>query len=165
MPEDVSGEALWRRTRITVPVPQPAAGAGWTFVVPAGHVYHLHSVLATLQTSAAVANRSARIQLGDGVRTFLDLPPAAVQPASVTWVYAWTESPPALQIGTGVSSHLPHTAMPAGWTVGTLTNFLDVADQWSGIVLGVTDVWSRRGDIDLDAMPELVVQLVEPNAT
>ena len=69
----ISGEALWRRVRRLVPVTSPAAGADWLTTVPAGHVYDLVSVQEQLVTSAVAGTRNARLQVNDGVATFLDL--------------------------------------------------------------------------------------------
>lgn len=165
MPQDLSGQAPWRRSRVVQLVPAPAAGADWTLTVPAGHLFRLRSILATLTTSAAVANRVARLQFGNGDATFLDLPPAAVQAASLGIRYAWVPGPQAIVVGTGALQFMPAMDLDTAWTVGTKTDLIDVADQWSAISALVDDVTVRRGALDLNALPDLLVQVVEPGPT
>lgn len=160
MPVEVSGESVWRRSRITVAIPSPAAGADWSFAIPSGHVYRLLSVYAQLVTSAAVATRVARLAFTDGDRTFLDVPPFATQAASLTRRYAWAVSPAATAQGTGILSSLPEVELQAGWTIASVTDLIDVADQWSGIVLNVIDTTVRGGVRDLSAIPDLLVEVL-----
>lgn len=158
----VSGEATWRRSRIALSVAAPAAGADWTLTVPAGHVYQLLSVFATLVTSAVAATRIARLLLGDGDSTFLDVPPFASQITTLTRRYAWIPAGQAYATGLGILSPLPDVELQAGWTLGTTTDAIDITDQWSAIRVNVIDLWERRGPIGLNAEPEARVAVVVP---
>lgn len=161
MTSEISGVAPWRRSRIVLPVAAPAAGADWTLIVPAGHLYRVLSVYAQLVTSAVVNTRVARLALGDGVRTFLDLPPAASQAASLTRRYAWAPGVSGSSQGTGVESYLPDVTLSAGWTIGSVTDLIDVGDTWTGILLNVIDTTARDGSISIDSIPDLVVEVVD----
>lgn len=158
----LSGEAAWRRSRIVVPVVSPAAGVDWTFQVPAGHIYQLVSIYAQLVTSAVVATRIARLAFGDGVRTYLDVPPFATQVASLTRRYAWLVSPTGVAQGSGILSSMPEIAPQPGWTVASVTDAIDVGDQWSAIFLHVVDTTFKRGKVDLFGVPDLFVAIADP---
>lgn len=157
----ISGEGAWRRSRIVVGVPQPAAGADWSVPVPAGHLWNVLSILATLTTSAVVATRIPRLIFGDGVATFLDVPPFAGEAASLTRRYVWVPAGQGYTTGNGILSPLPEVPLGTGWTLATTTDAIDVADQWSAIKLAVVDTTIRDGAIDIDTLPDLVVSIVE----
>lgn len=128
----------------TIPVANPAAGAEIVQVVPGGVVWEVLALRATLTTSAAVANRLTSLQLRDSDnRIAYEFPGAAVQAATLGVSYTWSS-------GYGTSTavqgqQLPLPAPPpvvlAGGTVRTVTTLLDVADQWSAVVLTVRE-WS-----------------------
>lgn len=165
MGDRLSGVAPWRRSRIVVPVTTPAAGSDWSVTVPAGHIYRVRSVYATLLTAVAVANRDAMLNVGDGVRTFVSIPPVAVQAASLTYTYAWFPHAGALNVGNGQAVPIPELDLMAGWTLGTSTGSIQAADQWSGIWLLVDDVTVERGPIDVGSMPEFVVEIAGGSAS
>jgi hypothetical protein len=155
-----SGETTFRRVRRTIAVDRPAVGLDWTTTVPAGHVWELATVFASLTSSAVVANRVPRLVVtAEGV-TILDAPPAAVQAASLTRRYSWAGYEAAYQVDTGVAVPLPPLVLAEGATVGSLTTALDVGDQWSAPVLYVVDSWVRGGAIDLGSLPDLRVEVV-----
>lgn len=158
---DFSGEDRWRRSRIVVPVPQPAAGADWSLAAPAGHLYQLVSVIATLTTSAAVATRAARLVLGDGNATFLHVPAATTQVASLARRYGWWATGQVLAVGSDIESPLPGIALQTGWTIGSATDLVDVGDQWSAIRLHVIDTTVRDGATDIDQLPDIIVEVIE----
>lgn len=164
MGEPYSAESPWRRSRTAVTVTPPAAGADWSLPVPAGHLYVLRSAFGILTTSAAVANRTARLILGDGTATFLEVPPFAVQAASIVGRYSWLGADVAYALAPAQGLPLPPITLQAGWTVGTSTGLIDVGDQWSGIRLNLIDVTVRGGDNDLNAYPDIVVEVVGPGA-
>lgn len=157
-----SGESAWRRSRIVLPVASPAAGADWSLVVPAGHLYQLHSVFAILTTSAVVANRLPRLAVSDGVASFLELPAAAVQAASAVVRYSWAGEASSFVAGGSALGALVPLDLIAGWFLGPLTSLIDVGDQWSGIRVYVTDVTVRGGEADIGAVPDLVVEVAAP---
>lgn len=160
MGSSVSGESAWRRSRIALPVASPAVGADWTLTVPAGHLYRLLAVYATLVTAAVAATRVARLAFTDGVRTILDVPPFSTQITTLTRRYTWLPVGQAYATGLGILSPIPEIDLQAGWTVGTITDAIDPGDQWSGVVLHLLDTTARRGRLDLNARPDLLVEIV-----
>lgn len=158
--DDVSGEDRWRRSRIVVSVPQPAAGADWSVTVPGGHTWAPVTIAGQLLTSAAVATRAVRLTFGDGNAPFVDLPSAATQAASLTRKYSyWPTAEPVATAG-DIETAIPPLVLPAGWTIASATDLLDVADQWSAVKLHVIDTWIRQGDINIDELPDIIVGLV-----
>jgi hypothetical protein len=160
MPSPISGQSPWRRYRRVVTVPQPAAGADWSLIVPAGSVYELVSVYGSLTTSAVVADRGARLQLGDGHATYLDLAPQAVQAASLTNRYAWAAGMSTFSADSGQVMGLPRLYLEPGWTLGSATDGIDVADQWSTVYALVLETVVRGGPVDLAMVPELYVEVL-----
>lgn len=155
----LSGESLWRRSRITVPVAAPAAGAEWSLVVPGGHIYVPLAVHWRLVTSATVNSRVARLAIGDGVQQIVDVPPNASQAASLTYSYAWLPSPSGILTGAFMLSSLPEVELLTGWTIGSVTALLDAADQYDQVRVLVDDMTVRSGPVDLATMPAMIVEL------
>jgi hypothetical protein len=56
-------------------------------------------------------------------------------------------------------------ALGPGETIGSLTDLIDVADQWSAIVLRVLATISQAGAIQLGDVPDLVVAISNPDAS
>ena len=154
-----SGESPYVRVRQAIPVAQPAAGADWTLTVPGGHLYVPLALGFTLATSAAVANRLVRLGWGDGVRSTFTVPYSNVQAASLTWHYSAVPDVNAYGVGTEFLAPLPPVTLPAAWTIGTRSQLLDAADQFSSIFVHVIDVWVRDGALDLDSVPDLLVEV------
>jgi hypothetical protein len=92
-----------------------------------------------------VATRVARLTLGNGDATFLDLAPSATQVASLTRRYAWLANVPGYATGNGIVSGLPELDLEAGWTLASTTDAIDVGDAWSAISVLVVDTWVRHG--------------------
>lgn len=161
MPQGVSGESAWRRSRTVVSVASPAAGADWSTTIPAGHLYQLLAIRAILTTSAAVANRAARLILGDGTSTYASIPAPAVQAASLAVSYTWAAGAPGVSVDLAQLGYLPDLVLPPAWTIGTSTRLIDVADAWTAIQLHLLDVTVRRGRLDLDTLPDMLVGVVE----
>jgi hypothetical protein len=156
---DISGELAFRRSRIVYRPAAPAAGADWSAVVPAGHTWRIIAIGATLVTSAAVATRVVHMAFNDGHGTYIRVPAQASQAASLTRYYAWFPESGGDATGSGISTPLPDGGLMAGWSVGTITELIDVADQWSNIALLLRDTTVKGGDINIDEIPELIVQL------
>lgn len=157
--QGVSGESTWRRSRIVSLVANPAAGADWSQSVPAGHLWQLLGVTATLTTSAAVANRAVALVLGDGTNPFLTIPAPAVQAASLAGVYSWAGEGGGYAVGVRQLAPLPGLTLPPAWTLGSSTLLVDVGDQWSAVRLLLLDVTAKRGRLDLDDVPDFLVGL------
>lgn len=158
----ISGQSPWRRVRRVVTGTDPAAGAEWTETVPAGVVWDLISVLATLVTDATVADRSPRLRIGDGASVFLDVPPVAVQAASITGRYLWGRGLTGTNIGAGQAAGIPDLRLPAGSTIASLTGNLQAADNWGAPVLYVVETAIRGASTDLSVIPDAIVQVVSP---
>lgn len=125
---------------VTATVANPAAGADWTYTVPAGVQLTLISVRAVLTTSAAVANRVPLLRVTNPTaQIILDAGSPTTQAASLTYTYSWgagaqsAASPPSIQIG------IPQgLRVAAGATIQTVTAGIQAADQWSAITISST---------------------------
>lgn len=114
----------------------PAAGAEISETVPAGARWELLSFRARLVTSAAVANRFARLTLDDGGAIEYDDEhvTATAQTATQTDYYCWTEGGPIVVGQNGYHGSLPvNNRLGAGHRIKTVTSGIDVADQWSQV--------------------------------
>jgi len=120
-------------------VANPAAGAEWTFTVPAGTKYYLKSLNYTLVTSATVATRISQILIDDGTRTLYKSEVNQTQAASLTTVYSGASG----ILDTTATVQSAHVSLPtdmalaAAWRVRTSTTAIQVADQYSAITLGL----------------------------
>lgn len=161
MVRGVSGESTWRRSRIVLPVASPGAGLDWSLTVPAGHLYQLLAVTATLVTSAAVANRAVGLVLSDDRNPFLTIPAGAVQAASLTGIYSWAVGANPATLGIRSIAPIPDLILPTAWSLATSTLLIDAADQWSAVRLHLLDVTARRGRLDLDTVPDMLVGVVD----
>lgn len=127
-----------------VVLPNPAAGAEWSTVVPAGVVWELLTARVQLTTSAVVANRSPRIraQDPDGLNT-VEYGGATTAAAAQVNTYNWSSGYGATN--TNISLHAPLSSPPApifgGWTVKSITGNIDAGDQYATPILLVRE-WS-----------------------
>ncbi|MGH3630266.1 MAG: hypothetical protein ACRDRL_22840 [Sciscionella sp.] len=123
----------------TVVIANPAAGADFTQTVPAGEQWILRSARALLTSSAAVANRSVQLQAVDTTPNILVSSPAfAVQAASLAVSYDWFNGGGGTSVANSQTGAWPYELrLQPGWKVQSKTALIDVADQWSLIVLGV----------------------------
>lgn len=161
MAQGISGEAAWRRSRIVQAVASPVAGADWSQSVPAGHLWTLLAVTATLTTSAAVANRAPALVLGDGANPYLTIPAPAVQAASLAGTFGWAVGVTPAALGVRQVGSIPELTLPAAWTIAVSTLLLDVGDTWTAVRLLLLDVTAHRGRIDLEMVPDMLVGLVD----
>lgn len=157
---EYSGERPYRRSRVVIRPAAPAAGSDWSLTVPAGHLYHIVSVYASLVTSIAAATRVPNIVIGDGVGEFLRLPPFTSQLASLTRNYAWFAEAAGDTTGLGIATPIPELTLLPGWTVGVATDAIDVGDAWGNVRVHVVDTMFKGGPIDIDEAPELIVRMV-----
>lgn len=113
----------------------PAAGADWTFTIPAGTRKRVVSVSALLTTAVAVANRFASIIIDDGVNIVAQIPSGFAQAASLANQYTFADSTTGTASASNVSiASLPsNLILPAGFRVRSLTGGIQAADQWSNI--------------------------------
>ncbi len=128
---------------LSTAVANPAAGADWSFTVPAQSRAKVRSVKAQLATSATAGARLARLQITDGTNVVFTVVPTITQTVSLTWTYDWA-------LGMGgelnasannfVGEALPDMLLEPGWVIGTSTAAISATDQWSLIRLE-TERW------------------------
>lgn len=113
----------------------PAAGADWTYTLTAAG--QLAAIISTFVTSAAVANRFPAVQIQDGSGHVLwQVQTPSAQIASLTHLYGLGP-----QVGMNAAGNTvmlpipPGLVLPAGAIVKSVTTAIDVADQWSNVVL------------------------------
>lgn len=118
-------------------VSSPAAGADWSYAVPALQRLSLTMVQAQLVTSAAAATRTATLKITDGANTLALIDATTTQIASLTNQYTgYGNGFPAGSGGTHLYWPLPSPLiLGPTWTIGTVTNNIQAADQWSLIRL------------------------------
>lgn len=90
-----------------------------TLTVPAGVIWDVHAILATLATSADAGNRQMTIVVGDGTNTLSTHNAAAVQTASGTEYYAFAPQYEAATETVATFHHIPlvPSLLPPGYTV------------------------------------------------
>jgi hypothetical protein len=118
-----------------VAVGNPAAGADWTYTVPAGLRQRFIGAVAQLTASAAVANRTVILVLDDGTNTLASATSPVPQTASQAIVYEAGNWPYSQSVA-GVSTYLtfpPGIVLMGGSRVRVSTVNLQAADQWSVI--------------------------------
>lgn len=118
-------------------VVQPAAGADWTFTYTGPPNRLLIGAQAQFVTSAAVANRVPLINIRDGAGNFIcSVSASAAQTATTTQKYnLMPGGSPNLFGGRAIIPMPYNLAVGNGWTIGTSTSAIDVADQWSLITV------------------------------
>lgn len=116
----------------------PAAGAELiAFTVPAGQVWELQTLRFTLVTSATVANRRVHLVFDDGTNVLAKVPVLSDHAASLTWSYTFAREADNVTVqGLEVVSRMPRLLLPAGFRVRTLTDNLQVGDNFSAGVYG-----------------------------
>jgi hypothetical protein len=126
-------------------VANPGAGLDWSTTVPVNGRWRLQSVRATLVTAVAVANREAILTFGVGGTLVYNAIAVPLQAASLTWVYSWGAGVNTLLTVNGsttpnVTTSIPVDVwLPAGTSIGTATQNIQGADQWSLIALGIEE--------------------------
>lgn len=137
---------LWRRI---YNVPNPAAGAGVTFPVPAHKAWQLLGVAATFTASAVAGNRLPSLTLTDVDGTALAriASPTAVT-ANLAPVVTWT---PGVGAATVVAASYASLTLPESWYMLpqekiVLAGGTDTGDQWSNVRVVVLE--TNTGDPD-----------------
>ncbi len=126
----------------SVQVTTPGAGADWSVTVPTNARWELTSFAAQLVTSAAVANRAARVIIDDGANTVFEVPNPAVQAANLTVVYSYGAGAggPMIADAPFIEAPIPNDFyVPAGFRIRSTTGNLQAADQWNNINLYVRE--------------------------
>src|SRR5579859_4594563 len=112
----------------------PGAGAQISETVPTGARWELLAVLASLTTSAVVANRIAEWTIDDGANIFWRNGANVTQTASTTNKYIISEGFNQFNIDTSNDAArclLNFTRITAGFRFRTLVAAMDAGDQWT----------------------------------
>lgn len=127
----------------TVLVPQPSAGAAWSFTVPGGDALILMSIRLRLVTDANVANRRPALTLTDGLTEFFRINALTSQAATLTDEYSYVNGiGAAWNPNQDYSLPLPPEGvlMLPGYVLGHTVANLQAGDQYSNVVLRVLDL-------------------------
>lgn len=153
-------------------VPAPVAGAEWSFTVPSLGWLRIRSIVATLTTSAVVANRVAGFTLSDPDRVAYAASSNLALPASSAQRIVYmpgTGSGGLVGAGGTLLVPLPDLIVPVGYVLKSFTGLIDVADQYSnvrmiveefdthpaGFPFGRTDQYDNRYGADQQAPKEI----------
>lgn len=119
----------------------PAAGADWSAVVPAGQYWEVWSCSFLLTTGVAVANRAAGIVVQDTVPLVHGIwRSGTLQTASLAWLYTGfahaigAVDPNNNANGIMIPCPAPRR-LPPGWFIGSAVHGIQAADQISAISL------------------------------
>lgn len=160
------GTDVGEETRVTDPVrrpyvkvvavPQPPAGTDFTITATEGAVWRVRAVRASLVTSAAVANRTVRLVADDGTSEYFRVRAMSSVVAGATVVHsAFDGSPGLTAVGDTLVMAWPTDGLllPRGHRLRSLTDLIDVADQWSGVAV-LTEIFPEGAGIAWHAGPE-----------
>ena len=152
--QDFYGPQLFPDTYVRANVagfspPKVAAGADISFTVPNGVMWDVVSVVGTFTASAAAANRQVGwiVKSQDGTTVYqynITANLTAGQNATFTFSENVTLAPVAIATTNHLLMPQPVPWIPAGWSFGTNTTAIDVADQWSAVGIWV-QVWLPPG--------------------
>lgn len=141
-----------RGVRRTVSVTQPAAGANWSILVPGGRLWRLIGGNASFLASGAVANRN----LGLNIRTSGIPMNITFNSTNVTngQSVGASYTPSLTPIVSGIINvSLPVPFVPmwleAGDELRSITGAIDVADQYSAIVLWIEEAFFSNQELPL----------------
>lgn len=144
-------------TRTKVTVSQPAAGADWSYTVPAGTWLKLMSGLTTLTCSATTAQRNPGTIITDGTKTIGRLEyqtsganPKASSVCQISYVtsHNWQVAGNAQIPANGpLCLSLPPFVLPPGYVIGSVTPNLQAGDQYSAVTL-IFGSWTQAPYID-----------------
>lgn len=111
----------------------PAAGAEWTYTVPAGQSLSVETLQFSLTTSATVANRTVQVIIDDGANELWRWVSPNVQAASATVEYVGAQS--SVEYGAVRNNvqafELPSIVLGPGYRIRTLTVNIQVGDQYT----------------------------------
>lgn len=136
-----------RVQRFPVKAAQPAPGADWALTPTGLGGWRILSLTAQLVTSAAVATRAVALTADDQTSVYFRVPAAGTQLASLPVHYdAFDGSSPAATVGVDTVFDWPNGGLwlPQGHFLRSVTQNIDVADQWSAIVAMVEELPTGR---------------------
>lgn len=137
-------ELLRQRLLQPVLIPSPVAGAEWSASPPSGCLWEVLSARALLTTSAVVAARAPAVRhLDPNGNEILRVNIGNTLAASLSAGFNWAAGLGDHNASNGFTAGLPLPGLivPAGWTVGSSTSNLDVADAYTQVRLLVRE-WS-----------------------
>lgn len=150
--EDAAGVRLRETIPRVIRVAAPAPGADFDIPVQSGAMWFVESIVATLTTSAVVANRAPSIRIDDGSTTFCVIGGIGSQAASTSFIWSWMRNfgKSDFSLGlSGLNQAFPSIPLFSGFHIRSSTISLDAGDQWSGIVIYVLEVEERPFDVEL----------------
>jgi hypothetical protein len=127
------------------PIASPPAGADFSITVNDGGVWRVVSLVATLTTSAVVANRDPHLRIDDQTTASMLYPVGVVQAASLAVTYNWLLGYPVLLTSAEqalVAVPLVDHVLHQGWRIRPVTNNIDGGDQWSAISITIEKIWT-----------------------
>lgn len=124
-----------------VQVANPAAGADWTYTVPASSRNRIVSLSATLTAAAAVANRFVSLIIDDGANVVAVIPSGITLVATIVNTYTFADSvPQTAAFDLKSAAPLPsNIILPPAYRVRVTTTNIQAADQWTNIWLHIHD--------------------------
>lgn len=121
----------------------PAANAEWSETVPAGKLWRILAIRATLVTDANVAARRVGVTISDGTNVVYKGNDESTQAASLTHNYnIATHNSRAVQ---DVEHYVPlpfpeHLLLPAGYVIASTTLLRQATDDWGAPVFMVEEI-------------------------
>lgn len=140
------------------PVASPPVGTDFSITVNDGGVWRVRSIIATLVTSAVVANRAPLLTVDDQTTTSAVYAPGVVQAAGATVRYAWLLNYPqqmAAALAGVLNIPIVEHVLHQGWRVRPVTSNIDVGDQWSNVSITIERMLTPPHTITSEAVNEL----------
>lgn len=128
-------------------VTQPSAGAQFSITVPAGEVWMLNSVAATLTTSATAGSRLVGWNIKDaaGNIVYQFKLPTQTFGTNKTVLFGVAIGGLSQSVTDQVSmSALPNMPMGTGWSFNTAPSAFQADDQWSSIGYSYTKIGNAQ---------------------
>lgn len=136
-----------RVQRFPVSLPNPPVGTEFALTPTGRGAWRILSLVATLATSAVVANRGVAWTVDDTNGTFFRSPAGAVQINGATVKYAAFDGASVTGlIGTNIAIGWPNggIVLYEGYRLRSITDNLDAGDQWSAIAALVEELPTGR---------------------
>jgi hypothetical protein len=134
------------RTRV-ITVPNPAAGAEFTITPDDGGLWLVLGIVAQLVTSGVAGTRAVALRVDDQSATYMIAPAGTTQITGLTRLYsAFPGVGAAAANGSIIGIPWPSHGLilRGGHRIRSVTEVIDVGDQWSAIAAQVVS-YPRRG--------------------
>lgn len=125
-----------------IPIQSPAAGAEVSIVPDTSAGWLVRGLRFTLLTSAVAGARTVTLAVDDTIAEYVRAPAVATQAASLSRVYSgYPGSASAIAAGPVIPLQMPADGLwlPQGHRLRTITDLIDVGDQYGGISLAVIE--------------------------